>query len=188
MANSLFDFIQQQVPLSDAEIQALTGIVVNVQAPSGAELSKKNTYCRDLYFITKGLVKLCFDSDGKEFIMRFFEEEVLFTDLESWNKKQSSEYKIIALENIEFITIPLLQFEQLCSKHHGLEMFYRRMMTRASLNMMDRIKEILEEDAKKRYSNFIKNHPTLLQRISLGDLSKYLGITQVSLSRIRADK
>ena len=92
------------------------------------------------------------------------------------------------MEDLEFISTPLLQFEQLCEKHHSLENFYRKLMTIANMNMMERIKEMLEEDAKNRYSNFVKIHPNLLQRISLGDLSKYLGITQVSLSRIRAGK
>lgn len=157
-------------------------------AASGVELSNQNTHCRHLYFIKKGIVKFCFDSDGKEFIMRFFAEGILFTDLESWNKRQRSDYRIVALEPTEFFTIPLFEFEELCQQHHPLERFYRKIMTRASLNMMERIKEILEEDATKRYSNFVEQHPTLLRRISLGDLSKYLGITQVSLSRIRARK
>jgi hypothetical protein len=51
---------------------------------------------------------------------------------------------------------------------------------------MDRISEMLEENAKERYTNFINKYPDLLQRISLGDLANYIGITQVSLSRIRA--
>lgn len=51
---------------------------------------------------------------------------------------------------------------------------------------MERISEMLEENAKERYANFVRDYPTLLQRISLGDLANYIGITQVSLSRIRA--
>lgn len=54
--------------------------------------------------------------------------------------------------------------------------------------MMGRISEMLEDDGKKRYYNFLKQRPDLIQRISLGDLADYIGITQVSLSRIRAQK
>jgi hypothetical protein len=52
--------------------------------------------------------------------------------------------------------------------------------------MMKRISEMLEENATERYLHFVKENPDTLQRISLGDLASYLGITQVSLSRIRA--
>jgi hypothetical protein len=54
--------------------------------------------------------------------------------------------------------------------------------------MMHRISEMLEENPARRYHNFVARNPELLQRISLGDLANYLGISQVSLSRIRARK
>lgn len=40
--------------------------------------------------------------------------------------------------------------------------------------------------ATERYKKLLKNNPELIQRIQLGQISSYLGITQVSLSRIRA--
>jgi hypothetical protein len=58
----------------------------------------------------------------------------------------------------------------------------------AIFQMMNRVKEMLEEDGLKRYDNFLKTNNYLMQRISLGDLANYLGITQVSLSRIRAKR
>jgi len=42
--------------------------------------------------------------------------------------------------------------------------------------------------AKERYEDLVKNHPELLMRIQLGHIASYLGITQVSLSRIRAER
>jgi DNA-binding Xre family transcriptional regulator len=52
--------------------------------------------------------------------------------------------------------------------------------------MTRRISEMLEENATKRYNQFMKENKAIAQRISLGDLASYLGITQQSLSRIRA--
>ena len=54
--------------------------------------------------------------------------------------------------------------------------------------MMGRISEMLEENATERYNHFVTHNSDLLPRISLGELAGYLGITQVSLSRIRAQK
>src|SRR5690606_41226012 len=42
------------------------------------------------------------------------------------------------------------------------------------------------KSATERYTDLIKNHPYLVQRVALGHIASYLGITQVSLSRIRA--
>ena len=41
--------------------------------------------------------------------------------------------------------------------------------------------------ATERYQDLIDNSPELLQRVQLSYIASYLGITQVSLSRIRAN-
>jgi CRP-like cAMP-binding protein len=50
-----------------------------------------------------------------------------------------------------------------------------------------RICEMLEANAAERYQQFVEVHESIMQRVSLGDIANYLGITQQSLSRIRAD-
>jgi CRP-like cAMP-binding protein len=44
------------------------------------------------------------------------------------------------------------------------------------------------QTASKRYRQLLADNPDLLQRVQLCHLASYLGITQVSLSRIRAEK
>ena len=43
------------------------------------------------------------------------------------------------------------------------------------------------KNATDRYLELLTNHPELIRRIQLGHIASYLGITQVSLSRIRAE-
>jgi CRP-like cAMP-binding protein len=57
-------------------------------------------YCNHFYFINDGLVKLSFDTDDGEFIMRFFQKNILFTELESLTSKKPSQYQIVALEDV----------------------------------------------------------------------------------------
>jgi len=182
------DFCKKVSPLDENCITDLKSIVSLKKVKKNEHLAWTNSHSKELFFIKKGIVKFCFNGDGKEFIMRFFEENILFTDIENYFKKKHSKYEIIALENTEYYSFPFFEFEQLCLKYHSLETFFRKFMTVANLNMMERISEILEEDAKKRYGNFTAKHSQLLPRINLGDLASYLGITQVSLSRIRANK
>ena len=51
-----------------------------------------------------------------------------------------------------------------------------------------KIKEMFNNDATELYLSFSKNNQHLLQRISLGDIASYIGVSQVTLSRIRAKK
>lgn len=184
--NKFIEFCNKMSQLDEAVITELEMILKSKYVNKNEYLAYSNNHSKELFFIKKGVVKFCFNGDAKEFIMRFFEENILFSDIESYTQGKFSKYNIIAIEDTEYFSMSFFEFEQLCLKYHKLETFFRKFMVKANLNMMDRISEILEEDAKKRYSNFIAKNPKLLERITLGDLANYLGITQVSLSRIRA--
>ena len=43
-------------------------------------------------------------------------------------------------------------------------------------------------NARQRYRFIQEKHPEILNRVSLGQIASYLGITQETLSRIRAEK
>ena len=45
---------------------------------------------------------------------------------------------------------------------------------------------MLSAVASERYHELLEKEPDLLQRLTLGSIATYLGITQASLSRIRA--
>ena len=148
----------------------------------------RGSVCEHLFFIDQGLAKTYFNTGDKEFIMRFFCENEMFTVLDSYVTRQPSAYYIKALEPTEISYVEQKEMEKLCLKHHSIETFFRKLVSMAVVNMMKRISEMLEENASTRYTHFIKDNGHLLQRISLGDLASYLGITQVSLSRIRSQK
>ena len=148
----------------------------------------RGSVCEHLFFIDQGLAKTYFNTGDKEFIMRFFCENEMFTVLDSYVTRQPSAYYIKALEPTEISYVEQKEMEKLCLKHHSIETFFRKLVSMAVVNMMKRISEMLEENASTRYAHFIKDNGHLLQRISLGDLASYLGITQVSLSRIRSQK
>lgn len=166
----------------------LLGCLSEKSYEKGDLLLRKGQICTKLYFINAGLTKTFFSSDDKEFIMRFFPEYSLFTVVNSFETETPSVYGIMALEKTTVSCIHKSQLETLCRKHHCMETAFRKLLSIATINMMKRISEMLEENATERYNHFLRDSGHLLQRISLGDLANYLGITQVSLSRIRAAK
>ena len=120
--------------------------------------------------------------------MRFFSENLLFSAFESYLTQTPSNYMIMAVETTTVTLISHKNMEALCKEHHCVETFFRKLVSVVPLKMTKRISEMLEENATERYRQFVKENKLILQRISLGDLAKYLGITQQSLSRIRAKK
>lgn len=166
----------------------LQSCLQNKSINKGDYLLKRREVCKKLYFIEEGLMKTFFSNEEKEFIMQFFAEYSLFTVVDSFVSQTPSTYEIIALENSTVTYITWSDLQSLRNKHHCIEAAFSKLLSTATINMMKRISEMLEESATERYNHFLKDNGELLQRISLGDLSNYLGITQVSLSRIRANK
>lgn len=181
-------FNNQLSSLTQEAKNDLVDVVKTFTVKKGHSLLRKGTVCQNIYFLNNGLCKTFFFKEEKEFIMRFFIEGSIFTVLDSFVTQSPSTFAIYALEPITYTCLSFTQLNLLCKKHHCMETFYRQLVSGASVNMMKRISELLEDNASERYSNFVKEYPKLIQRISLGDLSSYLGITQVSLSRIRAVK
>ncbi|MEL7005963.1 MAG: Crp/Fnr family transcriptional regulator, partial [Bacteroidota bacterium] len=66
-----------------------------------------------------------------------------------------------------------------------VERFFRKMYAMAYVSTLERINRSLSEPADVRYTNLIKRHPDLIQRVPLIHIASFLGITPESLSRIR---
>lgn len=187
----MIDFVSTFKNLSNFSEEATDDLYNCVSTKSYAKgdlLLRNGETCKKLYFIDEGLAKTYFAKEDKEFIMRFFPEHTFLTVIDSFTNQTRSTYDIMALERTTITYINHTDLELLCKKHHSIETAFRKLLAFAVTNMMKRISEMLEESATERYDHFLRDHGHLLQRISLGDLANYLGITQVSLSRIRAGK
>lgn len=185
----MIDFLAYCNNVSELQLEAEAEIRASLRVLSlqkGEFLLRKGQVCGHIYFIDAGLLKVVSSQNDKEIIMRFFSEESMLTQLKSFSTQQPSDYSIQAIEPCEITYLSYAEIERLSKKYHCVETFYRKLLTQAALVMMERILEMLQETPAQRYHKFVVRNKAILQRISLGDLAHYLGISQVSLSRIRA--
>ena len=185
------DFIHQCHEISlldDAAKFDLNAIVKERKYKRGESILYNGDVCRHLYFINSGLVKVYSFKSGKEFIMRFFSESQIFSLFDSYFMRTPSNFAVIAMEDTTISLIGHDDMESLSKKHHTIETFFRKITSDTTVRMTKRIHEMLEEDSTTRYQNFVEENRLIIQRISLGDIARYLGITQQSLSRIRSQK
>ncbi len=173
-------------PLSAEAIKELTSRIKSKTFKKGEIINKEGQICRNLYFINKGLVKHYYTHKGRIFIIRFFSEKNVFTVLDSFIQQAPAVFNTITLETTETIQLSYDDIQELCKAHHCFETIIRNIFGMAAIINIKRIKEMFDADATELYKEFIKDNPHLLQRISLGDTASYLGISQVTLSRIRA--
>lgn len=175
-------------PLSvDAEAALLSKLHMRVYK-KGEMINQKGKISRRLYFIDSGLIKHYYYHNGNQFILRFFCDKKFVTISDCFLKNIPADYSTIALEETTLIYLEYDDVEALCLAHHSFERFIRIIISNMAVMSIERLKTMLHSNATERYHNFIAEYGHLQQRISLGDTASFLGISQVSLSRLRSRK
>lgn len=160
----------------------------NFSFPKGHYLVKAGQVSQYLYFVKSGIGKVFYIKDGKELIDWISDEGNLLTSVTSFLTHKPSKHYVKLMEDSELIGISYKDLEKLFAKYHDMERLGRQLSIIALVQLQARINSMQFETAKERYDNFLIQFPNCINRIPLGDLASYLGMTQVTLSRVRALK
>ncbi len=181
-------YVNQLSPLSAEATQALLACIETVSYSKGEVIHQEGKLCKHLFFVESGLAKHQYFQEGSQFIFRFFEETQFFIATDCFFDNLPASYTTVALEDAVISYLKYEDFERLCSAHHSFETFARKFVSVVAYTAISNLKGLLYLDATARYAKFLKEYGHLQQRISLGDTAAFLGISQVSLSRIRSKK
>ena len=186
--NEFLKCVNKLSQLSDEATNDLLKSIHTKIYNKGDLIHKEGTLCRYLFFIEKGLAKHFYYHKGSQYIFRFFEENQFFIATDSFFNNLPANYSTLALEDSTISYLKYEDFEKLCQKYHSFESFARKFVSVVAYTAISNLKGLLYLDATDRYAKFINEYGHLQQRISLGDTAAFLGISQVSLSRIRSKK
>ena len=168
----------------ESELNSVTKLITFSKNQSIIEIGN---CCNDLFFVEKGLLRGYHLDDGKEITNWFAQEGEFATCLYSFVAVEPSFEKIQALEDCMLLKLPYSALQNLYIKFPETERLGRIITERYYIKLEERLLNVQFKNAKERYQNFVLSKPSLLQRTSLGQIASYLGITQETLSRIRAD-
>jgi CRP-like cAMP-binding protein len=153
----------------------------------GSYLAKVGHKTHSLYFIKKGLVRYFYPMAEKE-ITTWFSIENEFVTTTSFFTQQPSVENIIALESTMVWEIKRKELYDLYEKQPEAERFGRLLAEEQICHIESLFLTFGEKSSEERYEIFCKEFPRLLQRVPLGYLASLLGMSQETLSRIRAKK
>ena len=140
------------------------------------------------YFVSKGLARVFYIRNGRDITDYFAIDSQFIGALPSLFSGQSTHKGIEVLEDSEIIYFSYREFDKLCEQYHDLERAARKMAIIGILQGQQRIESIRFLSARERYEELEKLYPGITNRAPLKHIASYLGITQVSISRIRAGK
>ncbi|MBN2039148.1 MAG: Crp/Fnr family transcriptional regulator [Spirochaetes bacterium] len=137
-------------------------------------------------FIVKGLMKYYYiDPEGNEWIKFFSAERDFVASYASFLYQIPSLYNIEALENTTILSINYKMYLNNINKLMTWCIIARKYTEKIYYEKEKREASFLQKDASERYSDFLNDYKQLSNRISLKDTASFLGITPISLSRIR---
>ncbi|MEX1190376.1 MAG: Crp/Fnr family transcriptional regulator [Brumimicrobium sp.] len=142
--------------------------------------------CKTIYFLEEGVARIFYYKDGIDVTEYFALEGDFIARAESLFARTPSKKGIQILEDAKVIAVDVNMLYQLYDTHHEIERLFRLIFESAYVDTIQRIESFQFNSAEERYLDLIKNHKNIVRRIPLKHIASYLGITQVSLSRIRS--
>lgn len=183
---SLFHFFNQIQKLSPSAAKELSALCQLHSFQKNQEIQAIGATCKTIYFVVSGLARIYYLKDGNEVTEYFAFENDLIIRAESLFTESPSRKAIQAIQAAEVVGIPAQALFGLFDRHHDLERLFRKLIQNAYVETLRRLESIQFLTAEERYAKLIYEKPELIQKIPLKHIASFLGITQVSLSRIRA--
>lgn len=137
-------------------------------------------------FISKGIFRSFYiDKIGNDITKYFYAEGgVLFSYVAYLSQKESM-YYIQALEDSEILVAKISDFEKIVKENYQLLLFYKKMIDNVLVMKEEHASSFKLLNSRERYKQFLAANSALEKRIKQCHIASYLGITPVSLSRIR---
>ncbi len=164
------------------------GYFDETEVPSKTVLLNEGEVSNRIYLIKSGCLREWFNKDGKDITFQFFFEGQPVASIDSFMNREPSHFTIESIEPSTVLSITKADFEKLLFEYPEFEkafqdFIFQRFRAYGQL-FLSRIKDTPQE----RYEDLITNHPEIVKRIPQHYIASFLGITPISLSRIRNRK
>lgn len=181
----LLDHISRYYPLSEEAQSALYDCFEKVTLPRNDYLLSEGEICRHLYFMEKGALRGYYTLDEREITHWFAFENDFITSFHSFITGQAAVENIQLLEGAVLWAISKDQLTGLFNRFHEIERLVRIIYERYYIRLEERFVRGHFKPAAERYQDLLQLSPHILERVPLGHIASYLGISQETLSRIR---
>lgn len=138
-----------------------------------------------LYLIRKGCLRLFFYNEGKDITFQFFFEGDFVASFDSLYKRTPSLFYLESIEPTELTAIRREDFYNQINNNLSFRQLYEEKLIDRFHAYQQLFLSRIKNTPQQRYEELLKEYPNIIQRVSQHYIASYLGITPVSLSRIR---
>jgi CRP-like cAMP-binding protein len=151
------------------------------------QLLIKGQVCKYLYFVVKGCLHTFYTTDkGEEFTRCIALENSFCWSIPSFLKQTPATESIESLVESELLMTDHASFLKLCQQSSWFRNSYTSALEDLCIAYAERVESLLTMTAGERYKTLLLQNPHIIQHLPNKTVASYLGITQESLSRIKA--
>jgi CRP-like cAMP-binding protein len=172
-------------PLEDKVIQYFNKNVSPVSVKRGDMLLEAGDRCNHIYFIKQGVLRGFMYEGKKEITTWLSSENELVTSIFSFGFELPAIENIEAIENCDLLSIPNEAVDTVYKKYPGFNITGRKLLEEYYRDAEKRAFIARLSSAETKYTFFLENYSHLSNRVQLGYIASFLGITLETLSRVR---
>jgi len=178
--------IRSMVSVSEAELSELLSTCKVALFKRNDVLSNPGEIPHEIYFITKGMIRVTItDNEGTEHTIHFALENQFIADYSGFILKQPALYALQALEDTEVIVMPRKSIEWGYTNMKKGDRLGRLIAEYYFIYQDNRLKNLYSRTPKERYDSINEVFPNIHYRVPQHMIASYLGITPVHLSRLK---
>jgi CRP-like cAMP-binding protein len=181
--NIIEEFMQVKMP-EEVVKKAINMFTKNIIA-KGEIVVHVGDIQKKIYFVISGLLRSYYIDINGDDVTRFFTKEGSLFCLEILFGNKPSKRCIEALEDCTVVAIKCKDLKKLIEDNTYCMKAYTKILERSLEYKIERESSFLLKSATERYLDFKRMYPELEKRINQAYIASYIGITPVSLSRIR---
>jgi len=185
MFDKLYRYTEQIIKLTPGEKALLESVFTVRQVPRKFKLAEEGKIARELFFINKGLVRLYYTKDGAEITGYIFREHLFAASYDSFLRQAPSIQTLETLEDCDLLVINHSAMEKLYEDMPSMHILTRKVAEQRFINAQMILSSFILDSPEERYRKFEEQHGDLLLRVPHHIIASFLGMTPVSMSRIR---
>ena len=186
MVKQFHQVLQSITPVPDDELEKADKIFHPAQLSKGDFFVQAGEIPQTLGFVVSGLLRFYYiDASGNEFNKSFSIENGFVAAYSGLLLGEPSRLFIDAIEDSTLLVANYEAYRMLSAEHLCWQIINRKIAEGLYIKKEKRESELLLDDATTRYLTFRREYPGLEDRLKQYHIASYLGITPVTLSRIR---
>jgi CRP-like cAMP-binding protein len=184
--HSFRKLIEQFVKLTDEEWEMMVPHLTEKVIKKNDYMIREGQIGKELGYVVQGDMRHFYTRDGEEKTTYFYFENALVGPYMSCVTGQPSQLSIEALTETHLLVFPYTAMKALYDQSHTWEKFGRVLAEYLAIGLEERMVGLLTLSPEERYMHLLEsNKKKILERIPQHLIANYLGVTPVSLSRIR---